>query len=67
MAAVTVSGSPTCALFGFTSVVIVKFPTAPPKSGGAPGGNGFTSNVADSLLSLISWGVLGANIGSRKK
>ena len=46
---VTVIGSPTCTRFGFASVVIAKFPTAPEKFGGAFGGNGFTSKVAGSL------------------
>jgi hypothetical protein len=64
---VTVSGSPTCALFGFTSAAMVKLPTAPPKSGGAPGGRGFTSSVTASLFSFICWGVLGAKNGSLKK
>src|SRR5438552_15100112 len=41
---VTVIGSPTCTLFGFASVVIVKLPIAPEKLGGAFGGNGFTSS-----------------------
>src|SRR5436190_7381982 len=47
---VTVIGSPTCTLFGFASVVIVKFPIAPEKLAGAFCGNGFTSNATGSLL-----------------
>src|SRR5256886_8724626 len=47
---VTVIGSPTCTLFGFASVVIVKLPIAPEKLGGAFGGNGFTSSATGSLL-----------------
>src|SRR5262247_969601 len=47
---VTVMGSPTCTVLGFASVVIVKFPIAPEKLGGAFGGNGFTSSAAGSLL-----------------
>src|SRR5438132_775426 len=39
---VTVIGSPTCTLLGFASVVIVKFPIAPEKLGGAFGGIGLT-------------------------
>src|SRR5207244_12521169 len=42
---VTVMGSPTCRLFGFASVAIVKFPIAPEKLGGAFFGNGFTSSA----------------------
>jgi len=38
-----------CTLFGFASVVIVKFPMAPEKLGGAFGGNGFTSSATGSL------------------
>jgi hypothetical protein len=51
--AVTVIGSPTCTLFGFASAVIVKLPTAPPKVGGALGGNAFTSMLTGSVVSLI--------------
>src|SRR5437667_11012741 len=47
---VTVMGSPTCTLFGFASVVIVKFPIAPEKLGGAFCGRGFTSKATGSLL-----------------
>src|SRR6476620_6052990 len=47
---VTVIGSPTCTLFGFASVVIVKFPIAPEKLAGAFCGNGFTSSATGSLL-----------------
>src|SRR5438874_11272700 len=47
---VTVIGSPTCTLFGFASVVIVKFPIAPEKLGGAFCGKGFTSTATGSLL-----------------
>src|SRR5438128_4826129 len=47
---VTVIGSPTCTLFGFASVVIVKFPIAPEKFDGAFCGNGLTSNATGSLL-----------------
>ena len=47
---VTVIGSPTCTLFGFASVVIVKFPMAPEKFAGAFGGNGLTSKATGSLL-----------------
>src|SRR2546430_2210889 len=47
---VTVMGSPSCTVFGFASVVIVKFPIAPEKLGGACGGNGFTSSATGSLL-----------------
>src|SRR5947208_14529764 len=47
---VTVIGSPTCTLFGFASVVIVKFPIAPEKLGGAFCGNGLTSKATGSLL-----------------
>src|SRR5215475_16004273 len=47
---VTVIGSPTCTVLGFASVVIVKFPIAPEKLGGAFGGNGFTSSATGSLL-----------------
>ena len=50
MVDVTVIGSPTCTLLGLASVVIVKFPIAPEKSGGAPGGNGLTSSGTGSLL-----------------
>src|SRR5205814_5140182 len=51
---VTVIGSPTCTLFGFASVVIVKFPIAPEKLGGAFCGNGLTSKATGSLLISIS-------------
>src|SRR5438445_8629405 len=47
---VTVIGSATCTLFGFASVVIVKFPIAPEKLGGAFCGNGLTSKATGSLL-----------------
>src|SRR6201997_1286422 len=47
---VTVMGSPTCRSLGLASVVIVKFPIAPEKLGGAFGGNGFTSSATGSLL-----------------
>src|SRR5437867_3706882 len=47
---VTVMGSPTCTLLGFASVVIVKFPIAPEKLGGAFCGIGFTSTATGSLL-----------------
>ena len=47
---VTVMGSPTCTLLGFASVVIVKFPIAPEKLGGAFCGRGFTSKATGSLL-----------------
>src|SRR5205823_9738588 len=47
---VTLIGSPTCTLFGFASVVIVKFPIAPEKLDGAFCGNGLTSNATGSLL-----------------
>jgi hypothetical protein len=40
---VTVNGSPTCAAFGFASFEEQSQPTAPPKFGGAPGGNDLTS------------------------
>src|SRR5207244_897778 len=46
---VTVIGSPTCTVFGFASVVIVKLPTAPEKFTGAFGGSAFTLRVAVSL------------------
>src|SRR6266513_2491415 len=39
-----------CTVFGFASLVIVKFPIAPEKLGGAFGGNGFTSSATGSLL-----------------
>src|SRR5207244_11668336 len=42
---VTVMGSPTWTVFGCASVVIVKFPIAPEKLGGAFFGNGFTSSA----------------------
>src|SRR5712691_12096068 len=51
---VTVIGSPACTFFGSASVVIVKFPTAPEKLGGAFAGSGFTSKVAGSLSTSIS-------------
>src|SRR5216117_2925145 len=54
IAVVTVMGSPTCRLLGLASVVIVKFPIAPEKLGGAFGGNGFTSSATGSLLISIS-------------
>src|SRR6266481_1561889 len=47
---VTVTGSPTCTLLGFASVVIAKFPIAPEKLAGAFGGKGFTSSATESLL-----------------
>src|SRR5947199_447713 len=47
---VTVIGSPTCTLFGFASVAIVKLPIAPEKLGGAFCGNGLTSKATGSLL-----------------
>src|SRR6266481_4505902 len=47
---VTVIGSPTCTLFGFASVAMVKLPIAAEKLGGAFGGNGFTSSATGSLL-----------------
>ena len=56
--AVTVTGSPTLMLFGFASPVIVKLPTAPPKLGGALGGNAFTSMFTRSAFSLTSRGTL---------
>src|SRR5438093_2751825 len=51
---VTVIGSPTCTLFGFASVAIVKLPIAPEKLGGAFGGNGFTSSATGWLLICMS-------------
>src|SRR5438132_6329971 len=51
---VTVIGSPACTFFGWASVVIVKFPTAPEKLGGAFAASGFTSKVAGSLSTSIS-------------
>src|SRR3977135_2329239 len=65
--AVTVNGSPTCAVFGLASFERTKLPTAPPKSGGAPGGRDFTSSITGSLLIFTSCGVLGGNNGSREK
>src|SRR4051794_32827161 len=50
MLVVRVIGSPTCTLFGFASLAMVKLPIAPEKLGGAFGGNGFTSSVTGSLL-----------------
>src|SRR5258705_8705491 len=47
---VTVIGSPTCTVFGFASVVIVKFPIAPEKLGGAFWGHGLTSKAKGPLL-----------------
>src|SRR5436853_6909361 len=47
---VMVMGSPTCTVFGFASVVMVKFPIAPEKLGGAFFGKGFTSSATGSLL-----------------
>src|SRR5436190_5120133 len=69
---VTVIGSPTCTLFGFASDVIVKFPIAPEKLGGAFGGNAFTSSATGSLLtnSFCCWPNLSngsAKNGSLKK
>src|SRR5262249_32085151 len=51
---VTVIGSPTCTLFGFASVTMVKLPIAPEKLDGAFGGNGFTSRATGSLLICMS-------------
>src|ERR1044072_8709832 len=62
---VTVMGSPTCTVLGFASVVIVKFPIAPEKLGGAFGGNGFTSSATGSLLT-ISFSCLPLSNGSAK-
>src|SRR4029077_16942986 len=47
---VTVIVSPTWTVFGFASVVMVKFPIAPEKLGGAFFGKGFTSSATGSLL-----------------
>src|SRR6266852_4392701 len=57
IALVTVMGSPTCTLLGFASVVIVKFPIAPEKLGGALDGSGFTSSATGLLLTVnfSSW------------
>src|SRR5207247_8388747 len=51
---VTVIVSPTCTLFGFASVAMVKLPIAPEKLGGAFGGNGFTSSATGWLLICMS-------------
>src|SRR5947207_13756270 len=62
--AVTVNGSPTCAAFGFASASSVKLPTAPPNSGGAPGGNALTPSGTAWLLNRHSCGTLGGDDGS---
>src|SRR5438874_4345959 len=64
---VTVIGSPTCTLFGFASVVIVKFPIAPEKFAGAFGGNGLTSKATGSLLISTSRRSPTSPNGSEKK